>query len=1011
MSQSLGTTTIANSTQYSFQRKIVRTNGGTLVLFANIDSYIKYKTSTDDGVNWSSWSSALYFDGYSMESFSIYIDTNDDILIAITSLINQKLWFKKLTYSSGDTWTENAYQQLWSGADFKGCSITRASNDYIWIVGIKTGADCVYGYSSNEGVDWLKNTLTVGDPTLSVSTIPKGTDIWMLVSRSNDLKLYIYSSSSWDGGTTISTDSNGDESLSVLKISDDNIWVACRGATTTGIVVFHYNGSWDGGTQISNHSNDTYPSLSNINSNPVLVWRDYDGSQYDIAYRKFDGSSWETQVNITNDNTIDIYPSVLELDDTDLYLTWTKGDSSPYDIYFDSIVIHVFSKLISETVNISDDIIINIPLENIIIDENTILSDEIYLSTDKTIELSETINLSEDVIINIPLENAIIDETLNLSDDIHVNINQENIELTETINLSEDVRATNGKYIFSTDLRTKISKVFKCLTNLITNIRTLKKYSTKLYTKAISSNKFLTDLRTRVSDYDAIQPGNLDDFIVKLDGIELTDVDYSTLRITYNQNSTPSNATFTLGRYHDKLDYKLNNVFSEITNENKIEVYDGTLKIFTGYITQINANSNTETVSITAEDCRYKMSKISMELWYGGTYNLEEGDYNTVYSKNVNVAILEVISEISSLISGYDTPTFGTLFVPEYNNSYNDCASLLTDLITNSANASWYIDANERLMFSKVGQGDIKTLQLSSVGNKRHVYDTIVDNVVLNKKIDSYCTSYNVKLGKHIIKTWNRTEFSGIVAYPWELKDKPEFTDFRFQKQYTNKKLYVGSGVTIVGVYVQDKGWIIEPFIVIQYLAKYSEDDLGDITVGSGEPKKTLDLTNYGKKEINVIWMEKTKKELNEMGYFKNAEWFKGSDDSQVYLTKIQGESYDYSIFAKDLANFNLSQNIKLITQSTVTLLLNAYKYNDIKLNNRINLSNTIESNIYNNNNGFPLNIDSISIDCATRIVTLNLTNYGKNWYEKTGNYINNYNPIVIESIQKKYSAMAAFNF
>ena len=591
-------------------------------------------------------------------------------------------------------------------------------------------------------------------------------------------------------------------------------------------------------------------------------------------------------------------------------------------------------------------------------------------------------------------------------------IEQLNISGSPEIESDNTVNFKTGFFSkFSTDLRTKVLNVYKYLTNLITNIRTLKKYSTKLYTKAINSHKFFTDLRTRVSDYDSIQPGKLDDFIVKLDGTELTDVDYSTLRITYNQNNTPSSATFVLGRYHDKLDYKLDSTFSEITDENKIEVYDGTLKIFTGYITQINANSNTETVSITAEDCRYKMSKISMELWYGGTYNLEEGDYNTVYSKNVNVAILEVISEISSLISGYDTPTFGTLFVPEYNNSYNDCASLLTDLITNSANASWYIDANERLMFSKVGQGDIKTLQLSSVGNKRHVYDTIVDNVVLNKKIDSYCTSYNVKLGKHIIKTWNRTEFSGIVAYPWELKDKPEFTDFRFQKQYTNKKLYVGSGVTIVGVYVQDKGWIIEPFIVIQYLAKYSEDDLGDITVGSGEPKKTLDLTNYGKKEINVIWMEKTKKELNEMGYFKNAEWFKGSDDSQVYLTKIQGESYDYSIFAKDLANFNLSQNIKLITQSTVTLLLNAYKYNDIKLNNRINLSNTIESNIYNNNNGFPLNIDSISIDCATRIVTLNLTNYGKNWYEKTGNYINNYNPIVIESIQKKYSAMGAFNF
>jgi len=563
---------------------------------------------------------------------------------------------------------------------------------------------------------------------------------------------------------------------------------------------------------------------------------------------------------------------------------------------------------------------------------------------------------------------------------------------------------TQSFYLFSTDLRTKVSSIFKYLTNLITNIRTLNKYSTKLYTKAKTDNKFSTDLRTRVSDYDAIQPGKLDDFIVKLDGTALTDVDYSTLRITYNQNSTPSNTTFTLGRYHDKLDYKLDGTSSEISDENKIEVYDGTLKIFTGYITQINANSNTETVSITAEDCRYKMSKISMELWYGGTYNLEEGDYNTKYEKNVNVAILEVITKISSLISGYDTPTIGTLFIPEYNNSYNDCASLLTDLITNSANASWYIDANERLMFSKVGQGNIKTLQLSSVGNKRHVYDTIVDNVVLNKKIDSYCASYDVKLGKHIIKTWNRLELSGFIVYPWELKDKPEFTDFRFQQPGgTGDKTYVGSGVTVYG-YLGTSGWSVKPYIVLQYLTEEEETDLANIIVGSGEPKKTLDLTRYGKKSTNIIWMEKTKKELVEMGYENNAEWFVSSANSQVYLIKMQEESYDYSSFAEDLADFELSQNINLITQSTVTLLLNAYKYHDIKLNNRINLSNTIESDIYNDNNGFPLNIDSISIDCTTRIVTLNLTNYGKNWYEKTGNYTNNYNPIVIKSIQKKYN-------
>ena len=60
------------------------------------------------------------------------------------------------------------------------------------------------------------------------------------------------------------------------------------------------------------------------------------------------------------------------------------------------------------------------------------------------------------------------------------------------------------------------------------------------------------------------------------------------------------------------------------------------------------------------------------------------------------------------------------------------------------------------------------------------------------------------------------------------------------------------------------------------------------------------------------------------------------------------------------------------------------------------------KTSIYKNNNGFPLNINSISIDCSTRIVTLNLTNYGKTNYIKTENYLKKVTTPIVRYIKIK---------
>jgi len=558
-------------------------------------------------------------------------------------------------------------------------------------------------------------------------------------------------------------------------------------------------------------------------------------------------------------------------------------------------------------------------------------------------------------------------------------------KINETENLFITENATIGSIgdidlIYPTDFRTLLKKTYKYMTNLITQLFSSNKYATSLITKATLSNKYSTDLRVKFEDFDAITVGSLNDFTVKLDGIELTDVDYSTLSVQYNLNKTPSTASFHLARRHDNFDYKLDGITSsEISNENKIVVYDGTTKLITCYITQINALSQTDTVSVVAEDARYKMSRNSMEIEYGGKYKQSDDDaevYET-FEKNVGVALSEVFSAISGYINGRDSVPFATSFVPEYVKTYNDYASLLDSLIKQTANASWYIDENERLRFQKVGSGNIKELSLSSLNGSRYAYDTIVTDVNLNKQKSGYVNSLNIKLGKHVINKWSRWEFTGwmdsYIDFANNLKDK---TNFCFQQWgQMGIKWYCGINKTIHGYFSigHGGGWVLKPTVVVQCQTKKSNEDLDDIIVGSGYPQKTIHLNSYGKKESNVRWEERVKE-----------------SDEKPYLCYVTDDSYDYTDYALDFANFDLSQNNQLQTSATVTLLLDAYKYYGIKLNDRINLNNTINSTIYKNNNGFPLNVTNVSIDCATRIVTLNLTNYGKSWYVKTENYLKN---------------------
>lgn len=651
------------------------------------------------------------------------------------------------------------------------------------------------------------------------------------------------------------------------------------------------------------------------------------------------------------------------------------------------------------------------------------------------VQLINTLTLSDSWNLATNPDSQSIPDIIKLSDSWNLQTNPDSQDTPNSIFLSDSwVINITGTIIKK--FQTKLYTILESTSNYFTDLRLIYnstvKYGTKLYTQFLNSNKYKTDLRLKYAPIDNVLVGTLDDFVVKLDGIELEDVDYTTLIINLNLNTTPSNAQFILARRHDDLDKMLDGTTSIITAENKIEVFDGTRKLFTGYISELNADSTRDVVHVTASDCRLKMSRASMELKYGGAWQIDANHndipddddttndvpYNAPayikFEKNIGTAFTEVMTAVGSLVSGYDTLPFSGSFIPEYIKSEKDYTSLIDELIRQTANCNWYIDENERLRFQKIGSGAIKSLPLASLNEKRHPYDLIVDNIQLNKVSSNYTKSLVVKRGKNIIQHWATRTFRGwinsdFIEFMNSLKEK---TTFVFHQSGEGSltmfdpepggvgPYYTGmNGLAIAYYNSLNGGWISYPSIIVQWLNKDTSTNLPDITIGSGLPTKTLYLTSYGKKVSNLRWGEEIKVSNNPNSNIG----FINPISDRAYLTRVQDENYDYTSFLLDIANFELSQNNVMQSSADLSMLLDAYEYYNLSFMDLINLSNTIQVGIYKDNNGFPLNIDNIQINCATRTVNLSLTNSGKSWYAKTGNCLGSYTPPNTRYIERKW--------
>lgn len=132
--------------------------------------------------------------------------------------------------------------------------------------------------------------------------------------------------------------------------------------------------------------------------------------------------------------------------------------------------------------------------------------------------------------------------------------------------------------------------------------------NTDIRWRAIVSKIIKTDLRWLKNSYTDINKYSIShtDWEVYINGTELTvldDVDLNSILITHDitqEEQKASSAQFILNRRHDKLNYTNTGSASQITNNNTVIIKIKGRTEFTGKISNLTCNSETETVNVIA---------------------------------------------------------------------------------------------------------------------------------------------------------------------------------------------------------------------------------------------------------------------------------------------------------------------------------------------------------------------------------------------------------------------------
>lgn len=512
-------------------------------------------------------------------------------------------------------------------------------------------------------------------------------------------------------------------------------------------------------------------------------------------------------------------------------------------------------------------------------------------------------------------------------------------------------------------------------------------------------------------------PISRENWLVYIDNILLDDLDLDLKSIEINHNvDEKSTAEFVLARRHDQFNTTLAGVTSTITGQNNVKVYIGTNLEFNGKVAQIDCvyDQSTEKVKVTAWMDQPEPNYAPVLLPLPGLTEQRNLYHIIIQNPKIYNPYIDPLATDPDTFLGIKVKLGKRITESVIQaRSFGDTTSLAEDILDDTFKPLqnytyfWLVDVRP------VEPPQVTVIDTSGAvttrSNTSNFYDALVSglfvedhssitNFINQQRVlfQDFTVSQQKTFQSRFDKSYTAEDFAGhtisilryigtslstISSNLWDLRGAAWWN----QRQRENIEYKLGEGSITVAIieeeliglgtaifnalvsaqYIDGAGLIQEKFKNCQAVDDFEigygdgtsqivynllEDQLG-YTVGSA-PFKEVSCRNGVYVPIE-IWVDKAD------GFYKET-----------------NKAYNFTEFAKKVAELEYKKLSNINSSTAITsvdldLTIDAYYFYGLKLLNRVNISNTTEANIFNNNNGFPTSIKGISLKSETMRVSI----------------------------------------
>ena len=641
-------------------------------------------------------------------------------------------------------------------------------------------------------------------------------------------------------------------------------------------------------------------------------------------------------------------------------------------------------------------------------------------SGDETLDFDETVNVDDTWQIQSNPEQSSLDENVNVNDTWNIQSNPEQVSIDDTITVSDSWSIQEfEKADYATKIISANSLIFVTDTNpakiLHVDISTP---TSPVVTGAILSNvSNATDVSYN-SNTDYIYVSCADGKVVKVDIndlesqtiISLSEVDnldtietFSAESLTY---TTTPDSTGELHMIDEREVFSIDTDFQFLSDE--LYSIDTQFDFIEGFFLDTDFQYlQTNTFQLNT-DFKWLANTFDSITPYSRT------DFH-VYIDDVELASDDLILSSISITHTIDEESTAIFNVARKHDAINSPLNGGTVELTNQNDVKIYIGSNlefhgkvsnlnciysdnndmievSATMTQPSDNRQKVALSLPSIDDSLGLYDILVQNPqIYNPYVDpnddnpEVYKGVRVNLGKRTTQTVSRYRFiETIINNKGSIATDIENGDFEFKQNWeyfwlatarniiTNKQWYVNRYIgTSLSSLTSDTWEMIGTPYYRQRVRENTVEDLGEYTVGSA-PYLDVSVSNG---ELRTV-----KKYVD-----KDDGLYSEKDESYNYVGKLQASGDSYVTvekgYAQKVADLEYSKLLTIngqvlpITNANMQLTIDAYYYYNLKLLTRVNIDNTTTANIFNNNNGFPISIKSLTISSDSMRININASN------------------------------------